>query len=84
MVDTRALNAELQGLKDIDNSDNRLSAAIRLHAKVQAAEREISKDFTMGFYDVQKFKEIIPQVQATISRLRAGARRRAERLAERD
>lgn len=76
MVNVYGLKQEIKGLSDLDGKA-KLARAKNILVKVNEAEQEIARDFSIPFDTVRDLRGIIPELLATISRTEAGLKRRA-------
>ena len=76
-----------QQLKETDSlkGAQKLSATQALFASLTAFEKSVIKNpYSVTLYEIQEMKKFIPAVQAQLSRLEAGEKRRLQREMERE
>lgn len=76
MADIGEIERKITGLSE-KKGEEKLQEAKQLWNELQALERSIARDYSVPVYVIRKVRELAPDLEATINRLEAGARRKA-------
>lgn len=82
MIDVNEIEREVATL-DSMKGEGKLHAARLAYAHVRECEHEIAMNLDVPVDVVWKIRKLIPEVQATVNRLEAGARKREANRAAR-
>ena len=72
-----------KGIADMKDPDKRLEALTQCRVEINRIEKAAAQDFGYSLYEIQTAQEILRQVEAGISRLESGKRRREEAAEQR-
>ena len=78
IFDIERIKREIEDLKQLKKSDDRLEAARKLKKAVADAEAECARDFSIPFDVVVKVRQQIPIIEGHVSRLESGLIRRGK------